>query len=87
MQYVLFNLSIFAFDFVSDYNTNGLGGLLQTIFPDRDNTPLDINITRGELFGSHMQPNTNPLDVLPLKMSDLRDQAAQSLQLMGLCPA
>lgn len=72
---------------MSDYNTNRVGGLLQTIFPDRDNAPLDISITRGELFGSHIQPNTIPLDVLPLKMSDLRYQAARSLQLMGLCPA
>ena len=71
-----------------DYDTNRMGVFLfQIIFPDQGNAPFDINITRGELFGTHLQPNTNPLDILPLKMSDLRDQAAQSLQLMGLRPA
>lgn len=59
----------------------------QIIFPDDGNAPSSINITRGELFGAHLQPNTNPFDILPLRMNDLRDQASQSLQLMGLRPA
>lgn len=84
---MLFILLVVVFLFMIDYNTNGMGVLFQIIFPDDGNTPFSINITRGELYGAHLQPSTNPFDILPLRINDLRDQAAQSLQLMGLRPA
>ncbi|EAW13391.1 uncharacterized protein ACLA_054380 [Aspergillus clavatus NRRL 1] len=68
---------------------DGLPHLRQrvVIFPAAADSTENINITREELFGQHLLPDTNPEDILPLSMDGLRRKAKVALARMGLVPA
>lgn len=52
----------------------------------RHNQP-DITITRGELLGSELLPNSNADDIMTLSLVSLQDKARRALTRIGLQPA
>lgn len=58
----------------------------QVIFPADSNSPY-ITITRLDLFGRHLDPNSNPDHVFQMSLDDLRRSASDALGFMGLLPA
>lgn len=65
----------------------GIPRLQQTevIFPmPAGDPPQPLNIRRGELYGTAIQPGRNPNDILPLLVRNLRFHARINLDRMGL---